>query len=187
MKMKINITILTISIALNFISCGGSETKEFDNKKDKEERSNSAVQQDEKNKAKDFLEVEDLIKIIGLDNLDKKTISAYLKPLNKNWKAEGSDNEEIYFIKNKDEATKEMLTYHYKNYILEYITFSKNHFFQITKDIKEQNFEITKTSQNEFGGQITTFSSMKIFIVTEEIPLTEPGQNGFKVLVAQKR
>ena len=185
--MKINIPILAISFAMYLTSCGVNETKNPDTQKDNAEQINRAGQQDKINKTRDFLQVADLIKIISLDNLDKKTISEYLKPINKNWKAEGSDNEEIYFLKNKDEATKEMLTYHYKNYVLEYLTFSKNHFFEITKDIKEQDFEIAKTSKNEFGGQITTFSSKKLLIVTEEIPLTEPGQNGFKIFVAQKR
>lgn len=175
------------SIALLLTSCGANETTNPEISKDNAEQINTPNQKEKAIKTKDFLDLEDLITIINLDNLDSKTISEYLKPINKNWKSEGSDNEEIYFIKNNDEAKKEMLTYHYKNYILEYLTFSKNHFFQISKDIKQKNFEITKTSQNEYGGQLTTFSSGKLIIVTEVIPLTEPGQNGFKILIAQKR
>lgn len=183
--MRLSIPIF--SIALMLTSCGTNETTEQEISKDKSEQINTPNQKEEKIKTKDFLDLDNLITITNFDNLDSKTISEYLMPINKNWKLEGSDNEEIYFIKNNDEAKKEMLTYHYKNYILEYLTFSKNHFFQITKDIKQQNFEITETSQNKYGGQLTTFSSGKLLIVTEEIPLTEPGQSGFKILIAQKR
>ncbi|MBS1776625.1 MAG: hypothetical protein JSS64_10145 [Bacteroidetes bacterium] len=186
-------SIFSVGLALILFSCNTNEAIKSDTPKvdngvvanevedTKEARTEKVII------SKDFLDLEDLIALINSDNLDSKTIAAYLKTTNKNWKLKGSDNEEIYFIKDNEETQKELLTYHYKKYILEYLTFSKNHFFKISTEIKNQNFEITNEKENEYGGQITTYSSDKMVIMTEEVPLTEPGKSGFKILIAQKR
>ena len=80
-----------------------------------------------------------------------------------------------------------MLSFHYKRNILEYITFDDDHFFRFIKDFEYQNFEITNTSQNEYGGNVSKFSDGKLLVITEEIPLTQTGKNAHKILIAQKR
>ncbi len=185
-----------LTSCLFIVSCGTNEAVKNDTSKKEDtvrsENDNYKDLQIEKEQVKtvvikDFLELSDIITLITTDNLNTKSIGNYLKQINKNWTLKGSDEEEIYFVKDNNEATKELLTYHYKKYILEYLTFSKNHFFDLTKEIKNGNFEMTKETENEYGGKVTTYSTDKMIIMTEEIPLTEPGKSGFKILIAQKR
>ncbi|MBN8861054.1 MAG: hypothetical protein J0H29_21865 [Sphingobacteriales bacterium] len=192
--MRQGFLIFTVSLTFILFGCDTNEAVQSDKAKGK--AVSMAESEKEKDNQKDvekvittknFLDIEDLVALITTDNLNSKTISNYLNQLNKNWRYEATDNEGIYFIKDNDETTKELLIYHYKKYILEYLSFSKNHFFEISKGIKKQNFEILSKKENEYGGQVTTYSSGKIVIFTEEIPLTEPGKSGFKIAIAQKR
>ena len=183
--MKLSIAFFTIIVALNLKFCGANETNNSNSETDKEIQINSDGQNSAENK--NLLVLADLIKIIRNDKIDENSIYEYIKTINNDWKSEGTDDEEIIFTKNKDDTSKEMLSFHYKRNILEYITFDDDHFFRFIKDFEYQNFEITNTSQNEYGGNVSKFSDGKLLVITEEIPLTQTGKNAHKILIAQKR
>ncbi len=138
-------------------------------------------------KPKIFLSLSDLLSLIDQDGLNKSTIISYLDSINTNWKFKGADDEEMFFMKINDEKSKEMITYKYKQFIIEYLTYSKNHYLDISREITAAQFKVTNEMKNDYGGQEYQYASDKYNIITKEIPMTEPGEIGFKVFVAQKR
>ena len=177
--MKFSLTLLTIYFALNLKFCGKNESN--NSSSETEIITNS-------DEAKSHLLVLADLKHILLNNLtNENSICAYLKTIDNKWKLQGTENEEIIFSINQNSTCKEMLSFHHNHNILEYITFDDNHFFRYIKDFENQNFDITKTSVNEYGGNVSNFSDGKIFIITEEIPMTETGKNAHKILIAQKK
>lgn len=184
--MKLNFTFIAIIVALNLQSCGKKETDSSSSEIEKEIQNNSE-NQNSNLEQKDLLVLSDLKHIIQNDIITENSIYEYIKTVNNEWKSEGTNNEEIIFTKNKNNTSKEMLSFHYKHSILEYITFDDDHFFSYIKDFENQNFEITNTSLNEYGGNVSKFTDGKLVVITEEIPLTQTGQNAHKILIAQKR
>lgn len=182
--MRIIIILFALIVALNLNSCKKNELNNSNVETGQEENINPKNQSEYK--SKDLLILVDLIGILQDKNIDKNSILEHIRTINNNWKYEGTENEEIIFSKSTNDATKEMLTFHLKYNILEYITFDDEHFFRYIKDFENQNFEITNTSQNEYGGNVSTFTDGKFKVITEEIPLTQSKTPAHKILIALK-
>jgi phage pi2 protein 07 len=180
---------LIFCISIILTSCNNSSaTKENSANADSSQSILTNKSDNEENqKKKDFLSFPDLKKLVTIDNLNKETIVAFLKENDDSWQYEGTDNKAIYFSKNNDEASKGIITYYFKYHAIEYTIFRKNQFFNISKNIKNENYTLTTSNENQYGGARTTYSSNEFVIVMEEVPLTTPGDSGFKILIAQKR
>jgi hypothetical protein len=59
------------------------------------------------------------------------------------------------------------------------------HFSDISKSFKAGGYVLTSSSHNKHGGMVITYKSNNYIIVLEDIPLTPPGESGYKVFVAR--
>lgn len=155
--------------------------------KDEIQNSNIGELKTENKIDKRFLTLDDLTDLISKDILNKKVIIEFLKRLDEHWAYIGTDEKGLHFMKSNDESSNGIITYFSKYHIIEYLLFSKNQFFNISRSIKSRNFALTDSKKNEYGRDVSTYASKDIVIILEEIPLTTPGESGFKVLIGQKR
>ena len=133
-----------------------------------------------------FLSLKDLMHLVSKDNLTRASIESFLKEININWKYKGVDKQEILFAKDNNEASKEVVTYHFKDYMVEDVFKSKNHFLSIIRSLKDNNFVKVKSAPNKDGDVETIYKSDNFILETIEYFFNEDDIY-FKILITQKR